>query len=164
MIHMDERLQIKIEELTASLLQRCPDHMVFLFCEPDDLSEKILTLAKEWKNLMIVIHYDETTPEVCEMLKEKGISYSVYCSYSEDDLEEIFSGDWFFCTELIQAVFTVLVPAEDCIPETRKAVYEYVQKTREARSFQTIPMERIYDCIPSKGILSYNIHSGKHGN
>lgn len=161
---MDEHLQINIEALTASFLQRCPEHKIFLFCEPDDLSEKILTLAKEWKNLMLVIHYDETTPEVCEMLKEKGLPYSVYCSYSEDDLEEIFSGDWFFCTELIQAVFTVLVPMDGCIPETRKAVYEYIQKIRKEQGFQTIPLEKIYDCIPSKGILSYNIHFDKHGN
>lgn len=161
---MNDLLQIEMEALTASFLHRCPENKVFLFCEPEELSEELIALAKEWENLMLVIHYDETTPEVCEDLKGKGIFYSVYCSYSEDDLEEIFSGDWFFCTELIQAVYTVLVPMKDCISETRKAVYGYIRKIRKAQSFQTIPMERMYDCIPAKGILSFHIYSGKHGS
>lgn len=67
---MNALLHINIEAVATSFLQKYPNHTVFLFCESEDLSETVLALAKEWKNLMLVIHYDKTTPEICETLKE----------------------------------------------------------------------------------------------
>ena len=117
----------------------------FFFCQPDAVMDMVATWSIEMQTRMLAIYYDETTDMVCKKLREQKISFAICCTYSEDDLEEIFAGDWFFTTEQEKAVYTILIPQEDCLEETKRAVHAYTRRVRQEKLYQTIPLESTYD-------------------
>ena len=131
-----------------------PNSAFILFCEQDDITEAFLDNITSQNNLMLMVHFGDRMEELCAELQKRKLLYSVYCQYSEFDIEEILHGDWLDCTEVLASVFTVFAAEPDCLSDAKNMVYEYVKKARYQQKYQTIPLELSCDHRKVSQIIS----------
>lgn len=141
-------------EVILPLVEEHKDCAFILYCDPDDLTLHFLDHAAEVNNLMLVIRYDEYTPDIFETLWDSGLLYSVFYEYDDSNPEHILSGELLAETEQVHPVFTALLAHKDCSQETQQAVYEYVRQTRAEQIYLTIPWEVAYDSCFVDTIIS----------
>ena len=132
-------------EVMLPLAEEHEDCAFILYCDPTNLTLQFLDRVAELNNVMLVIRYDESSHDIYEALWDSGLLFSVYTEYNDSDLEQILSGELLSETEQLHPVFTALLADSDCSTEAQSTVYEYVQQTRAAQSFLTVPWEVAYD-------------------
>ncbi len=123
------------------LAENYPDSAFCIFCDTEDVTSAFIDEAAEFKNLMIVIRYDENADNVCNAMRERGLLYSVWYQYSQKDTEIIINGDLFSSTQQISPTFTVLLPETNCPEEVRRLAYQEVKRARNEQNFRTLTWE-----------------------
>lgn len=118
-----------------------PDSAFCLFCQPGALSAAVLHEAANLDNLMLVVRYEERAAALCAALRERGLLYSVWYPYGQDDLEVIVSGALFRRAQELFPIFTILLPVENCPQEARRLAYQAVLSAREAQTYHTAVFE-----------------------
>lgn len=136
------------------LIQEHPDSAFILFCDPRNITPSFLDGAAELYNLMPAIRYSENASELCMLLREMGLLYSVYEIYNYDNMNEILSGNLFCSTEQLHPVFTGLLPDRFCSDGVKTQIHDYIIQARNNQIFQTIPWEMIRDVETVDGIIS----------
>lgn len=122
-----------------------PDCAFTLFCSGEDLTEDFLDEAGAIANLLLVVRYGEDVEDVCSRLRSRGLLYSIYIPYGEQDVPAITSGEYFACAESLHSPLTVFVPINGCPAQARRAVYDYVTAIRKAPVYRTVPWEALHD-------------------
>lgn len=130
-----------ISDQPFELAHAHPDSAFVVFCGPGEISDWFLDHISGQKNVMPVIPYEEGQEEIYTRLRALGIPYSVFCPYSQEDLEEIRNGDLFFSIQQVHPVFTILIPHPDCPDMARRLTFQAVERARKEHQFQTIPWE-----------------------
>lgn len=141
-------------ECALSLVAEHPDSAFIVYCHHNEVTEQFLDEACELDNLMLAVRYEESAEEFCQILRERGMLYSVYYAYSAEDTVPILSDDLFYGIEELGPTFAALVPAVNCPTETRTAVTAHIRKLREEQRFPMLPWEAISDCLMVDGIIS----------
>lgn len=147
----------QLEEF-LSLAQDHPDSAFILFCESGEITMPFLECVSELNNIMLVIRYDEETceevSEVCALLRDMELLYSLYYVYGDKDLEYITAGELFSNTEQLHPTFSAVLSARDTSDEVKEEVYEYVKQARGEQLFQTIVWELEWDNIYVDSVIS----------
>ena len=97
------------------------------------------------KNVTPVIKFGEDTETVTEYFRRHKFLYSVYYGYSDDDLDFVESGKYFFETSRLHSPFSVLLAKEGCSEQTKTTIHEYCINARNNQLFPTIPWEAELD-------------------
>lgn len=137
-----------------SLVAEHPDSAFIVYCRHNEVTEQFLDEVCELDNLMLAVRYEESAEDFCQILRDRGILYSIYYAYSADDTVPILSDDLFYGIEELSPTFAALVPAVNCPMETRTAVTAHIRKLREEQRFPMLPWEVISDCQMVDGIIS----------
>lgn len=136
------------------LIEHHPDSAFFLFCRPEDVDRALLDEIAPIRHLMLVVRWEDRTDEVCAMLREAQLPYSVYIPYGRNDLQAITSGDLFSDTQQLHPLFTVLTAKPDCPADLRRMAHQAAVEARKGQSYQTVPWELYYDTRNLDEIIS----------
>ena len=132
-------------EDVLSLAESHPESAFAFFCDPAKITASFAKKAAVLKNVTIVIKFGEDTEAVTEYFRRHKFLYSVYYGYSDDDLDFVESGKYFFETSRLHSPFSVLLAKEGCSEQTKTAVHEYCINARNNQLFPTIPWEAELD-------------------
>ena len=138
-----------------TLPSKHPDSAFFLFCSPNDISEDWIKEAAQLNNLMFVVKFEGKAAITCSLLREMGLLYSLYMSYSESDVHNILTDDLLIETQELNPLMTVVLADTSCSNTARDKVYNYILQTRSKQHFLTIPWELEYDNRWVDGIISH---------
>lgn len=127
------------------LIHGHPDSAFFLFCDPDDIDNAFLDSISDVNNLMLVIRYEEAAEALYTQIRDSGLLYSAYYTYSQEDIESIMNGDLFYSIQQVHPVFTVLLAQPDCPEPIQSKVHQAVVQARNEQSYQTVPWEFYFD-------------------
>ena len=136
------------------LVEHHPDSAFFLFCRPEDVTSAILDEIAPIKNLMLVVRWEDQADEVCAMLRDTQLPYSVYVPYSQNDLQAITSGELFSDTQQLHPLFTVLAARPDCPAHIQNVVHQATVEARNGQAYQTVPWELYHDIRKLDEIIS----------
>ncbi|MGI6500532.1 MAG: hypothetical protein ACOX1S_06565 [Anaerostipes sp.] len=134
-LNMDEPQQV------LSFVGNHSDSVFFIFCEAYDLSAAFLDEVTELYNVMLVVRYEESIVSQYAAMWERGLLFSTWYQYGQEDVEAIISGDFFCSSQQLSPMFTVLIPEEGCPKGTRQLVYEAVKQARAGQTYGTIIWE-----------------------
>jgi len=118
-----------------------PDSAFCFFCRAEELTCAVLDDVQEYKNIMLVIRYEEHAADVYAELRNRGLLYSVWYPYGQKDTEIIINGDLFSSTQQFSPIFTVLVPEMACPEAVQKLVYQEITRARREQTFRTLTWE-----------------------
>lgn len=133
-----------------------PDSAFALFCKRQDITPSFLEQVSEIHNLMLVLSYEEDSSALCRQLRDKELLYSIYTSYSQENMESVTSGNLFYSMEQLHPAFAILLPESGCPDSVRKKIYQYVKTARTQQIFQFILWDAIEDSIAVDNIISDN--------
>ncbi|MCD7834125.1 MAG: hypothetical protein LUH00_09080 [Lachnospiraceae bacterium] len=136
------------------LVQAHPDDAFILFCEAENITTAFLDAVSEADHLMLAVQYAENDIDVYDEMRGRQLLYSAWQSYTDRDVEEIVSGDFFDSVQQIHPVFTALAPSPDCSKTAKEKVCNYVEAARNGQTFQTVPWELLYDNSRIDSIIS----------
>lgn len=136
------------------LIEHHPDSTFFLFCRSEDVTDAVLDEIVPIKHLMLVVRWEDGTDEVCTMLRNAQLPYSVYYPYSQKDLQFILNGDLFSETQQLHPLFTALAAKPDCPADLRHLAHQAAVEARKGQSYQTVPWELCCDTRNLDEIIS----------
>lgn len=139
-----------------TLPARHADSAFVLFCAPQDITPPFLDAAAALHNIMLAIRLADSTPQACDLAREKGLLYSVYHCYGAEDTAAITGGALLRATEQLHPIFTILLSDSECSDAARQQVYAYVKQARNEQQFQTLPWEAALDGSFVDSIISQN--------
>ena len=128
-----------------NLFSDFPDSAFIMLSPAMHITEKVVEEISRCSNLLTAVEYTEETETVCKTLREKKLPYSVYVTYSQEDVDLITGGNLLSGTEGLRPVFTAMISDSSCSKQAQKKIYEYVAQTRENQEYHTIPWDLIYD-------------------
>lgn len=99
------------------------------------------TCAEELNNLMLAVPMDADTAAVCAKLREKGLLYSVYTSYGEEELPRIQSWELFHGMEQLRPALSVFLPKPNCPPSVQALAGKAIRAAREEQAHATLLWE-----------------------
>ena len=132
-------------ESCLKLAEKYIDNAFLIFCHPNDITPALLDEAVELYNIMFVVAYENETDQTCNLLRKRNFLYSIYYSYTEDDMVEILNGNILADIQELHPVFTLFHPSNDCPLPIQQLVYEFVLETRMKQNYITIPFDLIRD-------------------
>lgn len=121
-----------------SLVAEHEDSAFCIFCKAEDLTEEFLEEAKGLLNTMIVVRYEENAADICTMLKNMGLLYSVWYPYGETDTEAILNGDLFCSAQQFSPLFTVLLAEQGCPGIVQDLAYQVLNQARNEQTYRTM--------------------------
>ncbi|MCD7956804.1 MAG: hypothetical protein LUG93_13870 [Lachnospiraceae bacterium] len=136
------------------LVQAHPDNAFTLLCEPEDITMAFLDAASDADHLMLSVRYAENNIDVYDEMRGRALLYSAWRYYTDQNVEEIVSGDFFESAQQVHPVFTALVPSPDCSEGAKEKVCSFVERARNGQTFQTVPWEFFYDNSRIDSIIS----------
>ena len=137
-----------------SLVERHPDSAFLLFCRPEEITAAVLDEVAPLYHLMPVVRWEDGTGEACARLRDARLPYSVCCSYAQQDLQSLLSGDLFCDTQQLHPLFTVLAARPDCPADVRRLAYQAAVRARSGQYYQTVPWELSCDARNLDEIIS----------
>jgi len=131
------------------------DECAFIFyCTPVNISRALLEKAENINNAFFAVEYSKGIDLSCRMLHEKKFLYSVYYKFSDENINDIFSGKYFEESQRLNSLFTAFVPMVSCSNAAREKVYKYLKDTRIKQLYNTIPWDSYYDSCFVDSIVS----------
>lgn len=127
------------------LIHEHPDSAFFLFCDPNDIDNTFLDNISDVDNLMLVVRYEETAEALYAQIRDNGLLYSTYYTYSQEDIESIINGDLFYNIQQAQPIFTILLAQPGCPEPIQSKIHQTVIQARNEQSYQTVPCEFYFD-------------------
>ncbi len=127
------------------LIHEHPDSAFFLFCDPDDINTAFLDSISEVNNLMLVVRYEEAAEALYAQIRDNGLLYSAYYTYSQEDIESIKNGDLFYSIQQTHPIFTVLLAQPDCPEPIQNTAHQTIVQARNEQNYQTVPWEFYFD-------------------
>lgn len=129
----------------VSLMDAHPDDAFILFCEPDDVSLAFIDSASMVDHLMLAVRYEENRADLFDELRSRKLLYSAYRYYTDKDVNEILSGDFFSGVQQVHPAFAALIANPNCSEPVKEKVNAYVETVRKEQTFETVAWELGYD-------------------
>ena len=136
------------------LAQEHPDCAFVLYFKTEALSMAALDMADGVDNIMLVPEYGENTAGLCSLMRERKLLYSVYCSYDDNELEDICSGERCFMLEALCPVFMGFLPRAGCSKAARDELYAYILDARKNQLFKGLLWEVKQDAAFVDSVIS----------
>ena len=136
------------------LAEANPDSVFIQLCRSADITGALIDCASDVNNLMRAVRYDEDAPLACSLLRDAELLYSVYCPYTQEDLQRIQNGDLLCDMEQLHPVFSAFLPEEGCPDPVQEQVYESVNAARMAQTYHTVAWELHRDGMTVDKIIS----------
>ncbi len=143
-------------EEALTIVKEHPDSAFILYCEPEKLTADFLDEAAGAYHLMLAVRYGEDAADLCADLRRRGMLYSVWYPYGQNDTEMILNGDLFCRAQELSPAFTALLPEPECPDAIQRLVYQTVQRVRGEQSYHTILWELWGDNRLVDAIISYD--------
>lgn len=131
-----------------------PNSAFTLFCDSTQISWTLIDCMENANNIMLSIPIDKFAPTACSLLRETGLLYSVYHTYTKDDLSRIENGTLFKEIARNDPIFAILIPEKNCPMDVRTRVIQHVQQTRLDPKYPVIPWDLIGDTLLVDSIIS----------
>lgn len=128
-------------EKVLDLAEGHTDSNFCLFCQVKDLTPSFLDEISELNNVMLAVRYEENSARIFDILREKGLLYSVWYQYGQKDTEDIINGDLFDTIQQLTPLFTVLLPKQNCPKMIQDLVYKVVKRVRKEQTYHTLLWE-----------------------
>lgn len=128
-------------EITLSFAQDHTDSAFCIFCQAKDLTPTFLDEVSKLYNVMLVVRYEESSFEICNTLRQRGLLYSIWYQYGQKDTETIINGDLFNSVQQFTPVFTALLPEYHCPEAIQDLVYKTVKQARNEQTYCTLLWE-----------------------
>ncbi|MCD7813267.1 MAG: hypothetical protein LUH20_04310 [Lachnospiraceae bacterium] len=106
--------------------------------------------------LMLAVQYTEGCGSVFDGLRDRKLLYSAYRYYTDEDVAEIVSGDFFSSVEQVHPVFSALIAKPDCSEPAKEKVAAYIESVRKEQRFETVAWELGYDNSGSTALYLTN--------
>ena len=132
------------QELPAGLLpllQQQRDCAFLLFAAPGDLTEDVIDMTAQLKNVVPVIRYEDGTEEICSAMRQREMLYSVFLPYHREKAENLLTDGVMQDIEQLHSPLTCFVAytsPENCTPSP---LYQSIVNARNDLHLQTIPVE-----------------------
>lgn len=136
------------------LIEHHSDSAFFLFCRPEDVTASLLDEIAPIKHLMLVVRWEDQADEVCAMLRDAQLPYSVYVPYDQNSLQAITSGELFSDTQQLHPLFTVLAARPGCPAHIQNLAHQAAVEARNGQCYQTVPWELYHDIRMLDEIIS----------
>lgn len=117
------------------------DSAFCLFLKAEDLTDEFLDEAADLYNVMLVVRYEERADNKRSELRKRGLLYSAWYQFGQDDTEMITSGDLFTSMQQPDPAFAVLLPEPNCPEDVRRLVYQTVKQFRSRQIYHTLLYE-----------------------
>lgn len=130
---------------TLELAEHFSDSAFIIICKPTDISETLLDEFSEIYNVFFALNYEDGIENACTLLRKRKFLFSIAYKYQKDDIANILNHSFLYDFSSLHSIFSIFYADSDCPHETRKQVYDYVQRMRFEQCFQTIPFDLIYD-------------------
>lgn len=131
-----------------------PDCAFVLFLRGHQVSQPFLEKMKAVKNAMISVYANEDMPGACRKLRDARLLYAVHQRYTEQDREQILSGEWLHSVLPAHPAFAFLRADLSCTPQTQKEIYQYVNTVRDEQQVPLIVMDIKQDTLLIDRIIS----------
>lgn len=132
------------QELPAGLLpllQQQRDCAFLLFAAPGDLTEDVIDIIAQLKNVVPVILYEDGIEEICSAMRQREMLYSVFLPYHREKAENLLTDGVMQDIEQLHSPLTYFVAytsPENCTPSP---LYQSIVSARNDLHLQTIPVE-----------------------
>ena len=123
------------------LLQQQRDCAFLLFAAPGDLTEDVIDIIAQLKNVVPVIRYEDGTEEICSAMRQREMLYSVFLPYHREKAENLLTDGVMQDIEQLHSPLTCFVAytsPENCTPSP---LYQSIVSARNDLHLQTIPVE-----------------------
>ncbi|MCD8018897.1 MAG: hypothetical protein LUF92_04735 [Clostridiales bacterium] len=138
------------------LIQSQPECAFLLFVDSADVTEDFLDEANRLKNLLVVVKYGEDCADICAQMREREMLYSVYVTYTTDNLDTIIEDELLYDISELHPGFTFFLYADGDDEETGKCMFQYVQSIRYQQKYATIPFDLDGDNMIIQDIVAAN--------
>ena len=127
-------------EALLSLLGEESDCALILFCRPSAVTEAFIDAAAKLNNLMLAVEYTYGAGEVCGLLRQKELLYSVYIPYRGEDADRIIGDGLLEKISRLHPAFTLfnLIEAPSGI---HSPLGEYAAAARSQQKFRTFAVD-----------------------
>ena len=137
-----------------TLAEKHPESSFVIFCNSCELSRSVVDHAEDIPNIAFAVSFDKNADVVCDMLRDAGILYGLFYTYSEKDLEAIESGELVQDMEQLYPAVSILKPHSRCDDALRERVYRWVTQARLDQEYHTIPWELYCDTLLVDKVIS----------
>lgn len=141
-------------DIIFPLIEENRDCAFTVLCEPETVTDEFLEDIRSVNHVMPVIRFNEKAVHVCQQMRDRQILYSVFMTYTEEDIEDILSGGYFLAAEEVHPVFSMLIASGNCPLSVREKIYKMVSDIRQKQTLKTIPWEITYDASFVDGVIS----------
>lgn len=125
-----------------------------IFCQAKNLTPAFLDEVADLYNVMLVVQYEENTVRIFDLLREKGLLFSVWYPYGSEDTKDIINGNLFNAIQPFTPLFTVLLPEENCPDVVQNIVYQVIKRVRADQIYSTLLWELPNDHLLIDAIIS----------
>lgn len=135
-------------------IEKEPDCAFILFLRGHQINQSFIKKMKTIQNVMVSVYTNEDMLGACQKLQDAKLLYAVYHRYTEQDKENILSGQWLYSVLSVHPVFAFLRADYDCIPQTQDVIYQYVTAVRDEQKVPLIVMDIKQDTLMIDQVIS----------
>lgn len=141
-------------EQVLPIIKKESDCAFILFLHGHQITPSFINKIKEVKNVMISIYADEDMASACQKLRDARLLYAVNRRYTEQDKQNILSGQWLRSVVPSHPAFAFLRADFACSSQLEQEVYQYVTDVRDQQRYPLIFMDIKYDTLRIDRIIS----------
>lgn len=141
-------------EKVIPMIEKEPDCAFILFLRGHQVSQSFIKKIKTVKNVMVSVYTNEDMQDACQKLRDTKLLYAVYQRYTEQDKENIISGNWLRSVLPVHPAFAFLQTDFSCASQTQDEVYQYVTAVRDEQQAPLIMMDIKQDTLRIDQIIS----------
>lgn len=141
-------------EQVLPIIKKEADCAFILFLHGHQITPSFINKIKEVKNVMISIYADEDMASACQKLRDARLLYAVNRRYTEQDKQNILSGQWLRSVVPSHPAFAFLRADFACSSQLEQEVYQYVTDVRDQQRYPLIFMDIKYDTLRIDRIIS----------
>lgn len=162
LIHQGEEMGIHSWHLFSNhgiyeclnLAAKHPNSAFVIFCGSHEINMTVIDLAQDIRNIALIVPFDADSDATCSLLREAGLLYGLYYSYSQKDLPKIESGELLEDMQQLYPTIAILKPQFPCEEAVRTQVYTWITNARMEQKFHTIPWELYGDMMLVDNVIS----------
>lgn len=141
-------------EKVIPMIEKEPDCAFILFLRGHQISQSFIKKMKTVKNVMVSVYTNEDMQGACQKLRDAKLLYAVYHRYTEQDKENILSGNWLQSVLPVHPAFAFLRTDFSCASQTQDEVYQYVTAVRDEQQVPLIIMDIKKDTLMIDQVIS----------
>lgn len=137
-----------------TLASKFPDSAFLIFCGRHEIDMNVIDYAENLRNIALIVPFDSASDMACALMREAGLLYGLYYSYSQKDIQRIESGELMEDMEQLHPIISILKPQFPCEKALQKRVCDWITAARMEQNLYTIPWELFSDILLVDSVIS----------